>query len=174
MGTRPIPDNWPFWSRATPSAKGCEDSYSEITQNFPSDEYLNISKMIRIHLVNGGWSKRCFRTWSDLFYIPKRFSVQFERLSGVFRKNNVFLEAAVPTIMSLLDYRDSWEKHFGLYLPDKYGYAYVTDAGKRIWESYTYDLNFIHPVKYHGEKSRRNREMLRNNIIPYSKRFTKC
>ena len=173
MGSRPIPDNWPWWSKATTSAKSCEDSYAEITRKNLLDKYINTTEMIRTHLVNGGGVKLCFRTWSDLFYVPKRFSVQFERLSHVFRQNKVFLEAAVPTIMSLLDYQDDWEMHFGLYLPDKYGHLEFAD-GKLIWESYTYDMNFIHPVKFHGDIAKRNREKLKNDIIPYSKQFTKC
>ena len=60
----------------------------------------------------------------------------------------------------------------GLYLPDKYGHREFAD-GKLIWESYTYDMNFIHLVKFHGDIAKRNRDKLKNDIIPYSKQFTK-
>ena len=175
MGKRPIPNiNWHWWSRTTPSAKGCEDSYAEITQKYNrSNEYINIKKLIKTHLVNGGGVKQCFNTWSDVFYVPKRFSDQWQRISRVFYKNRVFLEVAVPTIMSFIDLQDSWENHYGLYLPDKYGDRDFAD-GKLVWQNYKYDITFIHPVKFHGDIAKTNREKFKNDIIPYSKQFTKC
>jgi hypothetical protein len=173
MGNRPIPNNWPWWSVKSTSAKACEDSYLEITNENRSSEYINVTKLIKIHRVNGGGKKRCFNTWSDLFYVPKKFSDQWQRISFVFHKNRVFLEVAVPTIMSFLDLHDLWEKHYGLYLPDKYGSINFAD-GKLVWINYNYDIKFIHPVKFLGDVAKPNREKLENDIIPYSKRFTKC
>ena len=173
MGSRPISDTWPWWRKKSKSAEACEDSYLEITHKYRSSEHINITKLINTHLVNGEGEKRCFRMWSDLFYIPKKFSDQFQRLSFVFHKNRVFLEVAVPTIMSFLDIRDSWEKHYGLYLPDMYGSIDFAD-GKLVWKNYDYDINFIHPVKFHGRVAKTNREKLENDIIPYSKQFTNC
>jgi hypothetical protein len=173
MGHRPILTNWPWWSRKTKSAKACEDSYLEITQKYRSNEYINITELVERHRVNSEGGKRCLKTWSDLFYVPKRLSDQFQRISFVFHKNRVFLEVAVPTIMSFLDLRSSWEDHYGLYLPTLYGYINFAD-GKLVWKNYNYDIKFIHPVKFHGDVAKTNREKLRNDIIPYSKRFTKC
>jgi hypothetical protein len=173
MGHRPIPAKWPWWSRKTKSAKACEDSYFEIKQKYRSNEHINITELVERHLVNGEGKKRCLKALSDLFYVPKRFSEQFQRISFVFHKNRVFLEAAVPTILSFLDLRSSWEAHYGLYLPTKYGYINFAD-GKLVWKNYNYDIKFIHPVKFHGDVAKTNREKLRNDIIPYSKRFTKC
>ena len=173
MGKKEIPDNWLWWSKWSNSARACEDSYSEITQQYRSNEYINITKLVETHLVNGEGKKRCFKTWSDIFYVPKRFSDQFQRISFVFHKNRVFLEAAVPTILSFLDLRSSWEKHFGLYMPDKFGFRNFAD-GKLVWETYNYDVKFIHPVKFHGDIAKPNRDKLKDDLIPYSKRFTKC
>jgi hypothetical protein len=173
MGKRPLQTNWVWWSISSKSAKSCEDTYSEITQQYHSIENINVTELVETHRVNGQGEKLCFRTWSDLFYVPKKFSDQFQRISFVFHKNRVFLEVAVPTIMSFLDLRDSWENHYGFYLPDKYGYRSYAD-GKLVWESYNYDLEFIHPVKFHGDIAKMNREKLKNDVIPYSKRFTKC
>ncbi len=174
MGSRPISNKWYWWNKGTKSAKGCEYSYAKIAQEYKcSNEYVNITKLMKTHLVNGGGVKRCFHTWSDLFYVPERFSDQWQRISLVFYKNRVFLEVAVPTIMSFLDLRDAWENHYGLYLPDKYGYKNFAD-GKLVWENYKYDINFIHPVKFHGDVAKTNKEKLKNDIIPYSKQFTKC
>ena len=174
LGSRPILKNWPWWSKKTSSAKACEDSYAEIMQKYNcSNEYINISKLVKTHLDNGKGVKRCFKTWSDLFYVPRKFSDQWQRLSSVFYKHRVFLEAAVPTIMSFLDSRDSWEKHYGLYLPDKYGYINFAD-GKLVWKNYNYDIKFIHPVKFHGDVAKTNRKKLKDDIIPFSRRFTKC
>ncbi|CAB4026862.1 Hypothetical predicted protein [Paramuricea clavata] len=173
MGKKEIPDSWVWWSQWSNSAKACEDSYLEITQQYRSNEYINITKLVETHLDNGEGKKRCLKTWSDIFYVPKRFSDQFQRISFVFHKNRVFLEAAVPTILSFLDLRSSWEKHFGLYLPDKYGFRDFAD-GNLVWESYNYDVKFIHPVKFHGDIAKPNRDKLKDDLIPYSKRFTKC
>ncbi len=175
MGKRPVPNDWMWWSSVTTSAKSCEDSYAEITQVYNRSKYINTTKLINTHLVNGRGVKRCFKTWSDLFYVPKRFSDQWQRISFVFHKNRVFLETAVPTIMSFLDLRDSWEKPYGLYLPDKYGFRdFTKSGGKLVWENYKYDIYFTHPVKFHGDKAKEIRQKLRNEIIPYSKRFTNC
>lgn len=173
MGDRPIPSNWPWWNIKSKSAEACEDTYLEVMHKYRSNEYINVTKLVNTHLVNGEGEKRCFKMWSDLFYVPKRFSDQFQRLSFMFHKNRVFLEVAVPTIMSFLDLRDSWEKHYGLYLPDKYGSIDFSD-GKLVWKNYNYDLSLIHPVKYHGKIAEKNRKKLINDIIPYSKKFTKC
>ena len=174
LGSRPIRNDWMWWKGETSSAKGCEASYTEIMQkNNHSNAHINITKLIKMHLDNGKGVKFCFKGWSDLFYVPGRFSDQWEQISSVFYKNRVFLEAAVPTIMSFLDSRDSWEKHYGLYLPDKYGFLNFAD-GKKVWISYNYDIKFIHPVKFHGNITRANKEKMTNEIIPHSKRFTQC
>lgn len=173
MGSRPIPDDWPWWNAKSKSAEACEDSYLEITHKYRASKILNVTKLVKTHLVNGHDEKLCFRMWSDLFYIPRRFSDQFQRLSFVFHKNRVFLEVAVPTIMSFLDLRDEWEKNYGVYLPDQYGSIDFAD-GRLVWRNYDHDINFIHPVKLHGDRAKTNRERLKKDIIPYSKRFTSC
>jgi hypothetical protein len=58
-----------------------------------------------------------------------------------------------------------------LYLPDKYGSINFADR-KLVWKNYNYDIKFIHPVKFHGDEAKTNREKLENKIIPYSKGFT--
>jgi hypothetical protein len=174
MGSRPIRRDWPWWSKKSPSAKACEISYAEITKKYNlSNDNMNITNLIKTHLDNGNGVRYCFKAWSDLFYVPQRFSDQWQRISSVFHKNRVFLEVAVPTIMSFLDSRESWEKHYGKYLPRKYGNVNFAD-GKLVWINYDYDMKFIHPVKFHGHVAKKNRQKLTNDIIPYSKRFTKC
>ena len=37
-----------------------------------------------------------------------------------------------------------------------------------ILKNDNYDIKFIHPVKFHGDESKTNREKLENEIIPYS------
>lgn len=171
IGSRPIDHAWPWWKIKSNSAEACEDSYLEMTSM--TDPRVNITKLVKTHLANGEGKNVCFRMWSDLFYVPGKFSEQFQRFSFVFYKNHVFLEVAVPTIMSFLDLRDSWEKHYGVYLPDKYGSIDFAD-GKLVWKNYDTDINFIHPVKFHGEVARGNRKKLKGAIMRYSKQFTKC
>ena len=173
MWKRPIPTGWVWWSKSSNSAKACEKSYSEIIQQYRSSEYINVTKLIETHLANGEGVKRCFNGWSDLFYVPKKFSDQWQRIATVFYNNHVFLEVSVPTIMSFIDLKSSWEFHLGLYLPDKYGWRRFDD-GKLVWESYNYTIKFMHPVKYHANVSKINVENVKNDVIPYSKRFLKC
>ncbi len=60
--------------------------------------------------------------------------------------------------MSFLDLRDSWENPYGLYLLDKFGWIRsARHEGKLVWESYNYDINFIHPVKFNGDLAKANR-----------------
>lgn len=171
IGSRPIDNSWPWWRIKSSSAEACEDSYYEMTSM--SDGYMNVKELVKNHLSNGDGRKLCFRMWSDLFYVPKKFSEQFQRLSFLFHKNRVFLEVAVPTIMSFLDTRVFWEQQYGLYLPDKYGSINFGD-GNLVWKEYNPDLKFIHPVKFHGDIARKNREKLKGDIMNYSRQFTKC
>ena len=75
--------------------------------------------------------------------------------------------------MSFLDTRVFWEQQYGLYLPDKYGSINFGD-GNLVWKEYNPDLKFIHPVKFHGDIARKNREKLKGDIMNYSRQFTKC
>lgn len=173
MGSRPIATNWPWWNIKSKSAEACEDSYLEIMHKYRNSADIDVAALAETHLLNGRGKKVCFRMWSDLVYIPKRFSDRFQKFSFIFHKNEVFLEVAVPTIMSFLDLRESWEQHYGVYLPDMYGSIDFTD-GKLVWPNYNYRINFIHPVKFQGDKARVNREKLKYEIGPFSKKFTKC
>lgn len=119
MGRRPVPlGPWLGWKD---SAIPCEQSYKEILQMYKNSRYINTTRLKRTHLSNGNGKLYCFNSWADLFYIPKRLSDEYQRISSVFFKNRVFLEIAVATISSFLDLKSMWETHYGLYLPDKYG-----------------------------------------------------
>lgn len=171
MGSRPIDESWPWWNKKSSAAEACEDTYVEMTSK--TSQYVNVTELVKIHLANGEGKKLCFRAWSDLFYVPEKFSEQFQRLSFLFHKNRVFLEVAVPTILSFLDLRDLWERHYGIYLPDKYGSIDFSD-GELVWKEYDTDINFIHPVKFEGDVAKRNREKLKGDIMNYSRQFVKC
>ncbi len=40
----------------------------------------------------------------DLYYVPRVKTTEYSRLARMFQRNKVFLEIAVPTIASLIDF----------------------------------------------------------------------
>lgn len=173
IGHRPIPNDW-FWQLSKNGAKSCENAYREIV-NLRNDTSvdINISKMLAIHFRNGKNKTMCFRTWSDFVYIPGKYSREFQLLCRIFYKHKVFLEIAFPTITSFLDTWDNWEKAYGIYLPDIYGFQDFTKL-KNVWPKYSEKILFLHPVKIFGQKGLRNREELKKLVLPYGKQFLHC
>jgi len=75
---------------------------------------------------------------SDVFYLPKEFSFKFNLLAKLFKQKEVFLEFAVPTVLSGLNENFKWADIL---------------KGKYYWTTY-YDFNdysktfhFAHPMK---------------------------
>ena len=170
FGHRPISTAWYWWQL---TAIPCEETYEEIRRFYKHSSIINITKLVQTHLTNGNGKLYCFNGRSDLFYVPGRLSEQFQRLSSIFYKRRVFLEAAVPTMFTFLELRKFWEMPHGIYLPDKFGSKNFAD-GKIVWENYNFDIYFMHPVKFHGEVAKTSRENLKKFVIPYSKLLLTC
>ena len=83
---------------------------------------------------------------SDCFYLPKKLFEIFHIITELFRKNNVFLEIAVPTILAGIANENSIEIINGIY----------------SWGGYQFDLkdynstfHFAHPLKLSNLQNRK-------------------
>ena len=173
VGQRPIPDDW-FWQLKENGARSCERAYREVVKlkNDPSVG-IDIPKLLAIHFLNGRNKTMCFRTWSDFVYIPGKYSREFELLCGIFYRNKVFLEIAFPTITSFLEPWRAWEKVYGVYLPDIYGFTDFTLL-KNVWPKYSKKIPFLHPIKIFGRRGLNNRRELEKQVLSYGKQFLHC
>lgn len=110
---------------------------------------------------NGNGSYYAYSGRSDIFYIPRKYSIKFQELAQIFYRNAVFLEIAVPTIIQFLASREEVYQLPGYYIPGdvRKNDPRVIDS-RYFWN--TYFLNektwFIHPFKLHHEGDK-NREL---------------
>ena len=172
VGQRPLAKDWIWWE-ATNGAEHCEKTHDEIKVLANHDKTLrvNIKKMLSNLLLNGKNKTLCFKTWSDMFYVPGRLSFEFQLFSEMFFRNKVFLEISVPTILSFLDLHENWEKAYGTYLPDIFGWVDFI-KGEHPWRVYSFNKTlFIHPVKFHPTEAGTNRRNLEKVVIPYGRKF---
>ena len=105
---------------------------------------LYVDKAFRTLRMNGNGSYFAFAATSDIFYMPGRFTTHFVALSEIFYDNKVFLEIAVPTIISMLDRRSNVVHIPGLYL-------WGSDRKNFIQKYRTHkNIVFLHPFKLLG------------------------
>ena len=175
LGERPLKKDWMWWTY-TSGAEHCEKTYEELKSVVDGNKgvKMNVKEMLSTALRNGKNEELCFKGWSDIFYVPARFSDRFQYLSEMFFRNKVFLEISVPTMLSLLDLQTNWERAHGTYLPDKYGFVDFI-KGEHPWREYSVDKTlFVHPVKYHAKTANVNREKYAAIVAPYGRKFLQC
>jgi len=143
------PSKW-YWWRSRWGKQNCQRAFNEINQLYKDSVVtaLLAKEMLSTLRQNGRGLHRCFRGRSDIFYVPSKYITRFSMLSSIFRKHEVFLEIAVPTIFRLLDISDTFEQLHGYYLPGRVGEEPVKD-GRYFWTIYNEELNFLHPLKLH-------------------------
>ncbi|EDO36433.1 predicted protein [Nematostella vectensis] len=146
---QPELDEWQWW-KTEMGISACADAYNEIAEITRSKKSKLMSKAIRIFLENGYGKPFCYRGWSDLFYIPKRFAKMFSTLCSYFYKNRVFLEMAVTSMIRMLDLSKNTVNLNGLYL---YGVPDFLKKGT-FWKYYNTNITFVHPFKLHYSNSR--------------------
>ena len=107
-----VRDQWIWWS--TPwGLPACENAYKDLVHlnelhKLQTREKVNnpltwdVENSLNALLWNGRGSYHCFRSSTNVIYIPRTFSFVFERLSSVFYKHQVFMDIAVPTIVRML------------------------------------------------------------------------
>lgn len=175
IGRRPIRNDWMWW-RKEGGIKNCEKTYWKLVrianESFGTPD-IDIKSLMRTLHMNSKNKTMCFRTWSDFFYVPGRFSIAFETLSKIFFENKVFVEIAFPTILSMLDNWDAWENANGMYLPDTFGFQDFANV-KYVWPKFSEDVTFLHPVKFFGNRGYQNRRIFKLKLLPYVKHYTSC
>ena len=110
---------------------------------------------------NGNGTYYAYSGRSDVLYIPRRYSIQFQELSQMFYKHGVFLEIAMPTILHFLAPNKEIFRLLGYYIPGdvRKNDPRVIDS-RYFWSYYFVNkhLWFIHPFKLH-HKGHKNREL---------------
>ena len=61
-----------------------------------------LGELISEHELSLGTANSYF-SWSDIYYIPRRYFTEFIELSNVFLAVPVFHEVAIPTILNIID-----------------------------------------------------------------------
>ena len=169
------PSQW-YWWQSRWGRNNCQKAYNEVHHMKKDSPETSIiaSEMLSKLRRNGNGVSRCFRGRSDIFYVPRKFAKRFSMLSSIFRKHEVFLEIAVPTIFRMLDRAENFEILHGHYLPGRVGEEPVTD-GRYFWTLYDEDLNFQHPLKLHyGTNSTMNFAILQNWFLVKVSEITNC
>ncbi|MGE0206441.1 MAG: hypothetical protein AB7R69_01180 [Candidatus Babeliales bacterium] len=96
-------------------------------------------------MLKANWGDNCIcHAYADIAYIPAVYKDDFIELCEIYRKNDAWLEGALPTILSCLEYKENWEK-----LWEGYGFD-------RCNEEKTFKLNadYNHAVKLSKESNR--------------------
>lgn len=165
-----------YWWRSRWGKENCQKAFNEVNQFYKdSPETAILAKEMLSKLRhNGKGVNRCFRGRSDIFYVPRKYITRYSLLSSIFRKHNVFLEIAVPTIFRLLDKVENFEQLQGYYLPGRVGQEPVMDS-RHFWTLYSEDLNFVHPLKLHyGVNSTMSLAIVENWFLAKVNRLTNC
>ena len=169
------PSKW-YWWQSRWGKNNCQRAFNEINQFFKDSPETAImaKEMLSTLRRNGKGVSRCFRGRSDIFYVPRKHITRFSLLSSIFRKHEVFLEIAVPTIFRLLDKTENFEELQGYYLPGRVGEEPVKD-GRYFWTLYNEELNFLHPLKLHyGANSTMSLALLENWFLAKAAEVTSC
>ena len=161
IGTFSRPDHW-YWWKSRWGLLNCVKSLNEIKK---TGKYTNSPKMYENLVVNRiGNTTLCHRGRSDIYYLPRKHAKDFRTLAKIFRTYDVFIEIAIPTILRMLDSSSNFVRLAGIYLPGRVGTEPVVNS-KHLWDNYTPDHDFIHPVKLHyGKNSTSNILVLKHYI----------
>lgn len=93
--------------------------------------------------LNGG-ELRANGAFSDVYYIPNRIAADFSSLITIFHKHNVFLEIAIPTIMTCLENPEDIEDLPGLML--------WYSSRETPWQHFVVKdfrlVHYMHPTKW--------------------------
>lgn len=157
---------WHWWKTAN-AAHLCEVAFNE-TERISKTTVGTIYKLKE--RLNNYYSftrneKRCLHNLSDVFYIPSEYAKTYAFLSDIFSKHFVFLEAAVPTILAILQNGKNCINLNGEYFMIKYGYIKKYESGEAFFEVYSFDLTFIHPFKFDKGMKKANMNFYRNVFL---------
>ena len=167
FGDHKLPD-WHWW-RTENAAGLCEVAFKKIVNlsNTKEGIQLDLPIYLKRYFSNTNNRKLCVHSWSDVFYIPKEFSKTYARLSQIYKDNNVFLEVAVPGILSFFLNKTNHINLNGIFLSTVYGYSQKYLSGEAFYEIYSFDSSFFHPFKLEGKMYIANYNFLKNVVIAH-------
>ena len=151
-------DQWIWWS--TPwGLPACENAYKDLVHlnelhKLQTREKVNnpltwdVENSLNALLWNGRGSYHCFRSSTNVIYIPRTFSFVFERLSSVFYKHQVFMDIAVPTIVRMLQLEGKIVRLQGTDIGRIYGDERAQENLKYFWKHFDYNATYIRPVAF--------------------------
>jgi hypothetical protein len=105
--------------------------------------------------INRILSKIC-KDGSDIFYLPNRLFNDFNIISKLFAKNRVFLEMAVPIILSGIDRVNNENLH---------GFYFWNGQQTNIEKDYYQVKHFSHPFKLFQYDTQYKRSLICRNLI---------
>ena len=159
-----------YWWKSRWGLQNCLKALNETNYREGGGRLLRVLSSNDVVESNGG----CHGGRSDIFYLPHKHANTFTRLAKIFRKHNVFIEIAVPTMLRMLEGASDIVRLEGVYLPGRAGSEPVMNS-EHLWENYSPHIHFIHPIKLHyGLKSRENIFMLNHFIRKKIEKFVNC
>lgn len=174
---------WHWWSDEEQAADRCQKAYKKIEYlsnttdctneklgNYSNNQvhctniWKNSLKILHKNTVFQKTKIICLVGRSDVFYIPSRYKSSFESIGKIYVEEKVFLEVAVPTILSYLSSKTQHVNMKGMYYNDIYGYSKEYYNGKAFLDTYSTKLTFSHPFKLTGNNL--NKIFLEKFFIP--------
>ena len=170
------PTHWYWWI----SPFGFEKVRNAVKQiQSLSGRFPSYKRVMDTYQSNGNGSVYAYNGRSDIVYVPRQYAIQFQDLSSIFRREDVFLEIAIPTITRFLALERNIKTLHGHYIPGdvRKNDTRVTDS-RHFWVTYLKNPNllFIHPFKlqHRYENNRELNILLMRHILIKRSRDIAC
>lgn len=164
-----IVKKWIWWEKDV-GLTACQRYFKKL-KALASTGSVAATIAVKTYLKNGNGSPRCGKGWSDFFYIPGKLSSQYITLSHIAYQCNLFLEIAVHNILRSLDLKENFYILNGMYLPDIGKQDFTTEG---FWSTYTHQVAFIHPYKFHARNQYFSTSLLKSKVIRFKQMLTNC
>lgn len=110
-------EQWIWWYTAW-GLKACEKAYKKMVylnsvdklesrdDQHKEESNWDIENSLNALLWNGHGRYHCYHGDANIFYIPAKYAVAFERMARIFEEFGVFSEIAVSTIIKMLELQE--------------------------------------------------------------------
>ena len=166
---------WHWW-RSVNAAKLCEEAFND-TIKFSSTakgKALGMDRFIKNYYSISKGLKVCFVTFSDAFYLPSQFRDAYIAISEIWGHKRVFLETAVPTMLSFFMNitANNYEQLNGEAYNNRIGYGNEYLDGRAFYRFYNFNMTLIHPIKFGNSlMAKANINFFNNVVRAYSNLF---
>lgn len=177
IGQRHSKGDWHWWTDETQTAVRCEKAFKRVLESVHNSSIKdsnikqpkNFGQYLARFYKNAGNQTTCIVGRSDFFHVPKMHVEAYVYLSRIYSEEKVFLEVAVPTILTFLANYDENVNLNGVYYVDTYGYTRSYQNGVDFFKTYDFDIVFSHPFKL-AKKTHFKRFFL-DVVIPYGEKM---